>query len=173
MDCRAPVGNIGGIKPLFVRKWHAPICTPGVYSCKKTMTQFRIPMDPDYSFKYLFCLYQNPLCLKATASYSFCIATQGGLNFLIFLNVVFYIAISVSLKIASKYPLHTHTHTHTHIYIIYMLEKGKHLASIVSRGNLNMNWTDSSIGKSARLVIWRSEVRILIQIKIFLLKSKF
>ena len=40
---------------------------------------------------------------------------------------------------------------------------------------LNMNWNgnlDSSIGKSARLVIWRSEVRIPVQVQIILLKSK-
>ena len=41
---------------------------------------------------------------------------------------------------------------------------------------LQMNWNgnlDSSIGKSARLVIWRSEVQIPVQVQIFLLKSKF
>ena len=40
---------------------------------------------------------------------------------------------------------------------------------------LNMGWNgnlDSSIGKSARVVIWRSEVRILVQVRIFILKSK-
>ena len=40
---------------------------------------------------------------------------------------------------------------------------------------LNMNWSgnlDSSIGKSARLVIWRSEVQIAVQVQIFFLKSK-
>ena len=38
---------------------------------------------------------------------------------------------------------------------------------------LNMNWNgnlDNSIGKSAG--VWRSEVRIPVQVKIFLLKSK-
>ena len=38
-----------------------------------------------------------------------------------------------------------------------------------------MNWNgnlDSSIGKSARLVVWRSEVRIPIQVQSFLLKSE-
>ena len=40
---------------------------------------------------------------------------------------------------------------------------------------LNTNWngnSDSSIDKSARLVIWRSDVWILVQVWIFLLKSK-
>ena len=40
---------------------------------------------------------------------------------------------------------------------------------------LNVNWNgnlDSSIGKSARLVIWRFEVRIPVQVQIFILKSK-
>ena len=40
---------------------------------------------------------------------------------------------------------------------------------------LNMNWNgnlDSSIGKNARLVIWRSEVQIPVQVHIFFLKSK-
>ena len=40
---------------------------------------------------------------------------------------------------------------------------------------LNMNWNgnlDSTIGKCARLVIWRSEVQIPVQVRIFLLKSK-
>ena len=40
---------------------------------------------------------------------------------------------------------------------------------------LRMNWNgnlDSSIGKSVRLVIWRSEVRIPVQVQIFLLNSK-
>ena len=40
---------------------------------------------------------------------------------------------------------------------------------------LNMNWNgnlDSSVSKNTRLVIWRSEVRILVQVQIFLLKSK-
>ena len=38
-----------------------------------------------------------------------------------------------------------------------------------------MNWNgnlDSSIGKSARLVIWRSEVRIPVQVQFFIFKSK-
>ena len=41
---------------------------------------------------------------------------------------------------------------------------------------LNLNWNGSlgsSIGKSARLVIWRFKVRIPVQVQIFLLKSKF
>ena len=40
---------------------------------------------------------------------------------------------------------------------------------------MNMNWNgnlDSSIGKNTRLVIWRSEVRIPVQVQIFLFKSK-
>ena len=40
---------------------------------------------------------------------------------------------------------------------------------------LNINWNgnlDSSIGKSTRLVNWKSEVRIPVQDQIFLLKSK-
>ena len=39
--------------------------------------------------------------------------------------------------------------------------------------HLNVDWSgnlDSSIGKSAMLVIWRSEVRIPVQVQIFLLK---
>ena len=41
--------------------------------------------------------------------------------------------------------------------------------------SLNMNWNgnlDSSIGKSARVVIWRFEVRIPVQVQIFLFKFK-
>ena len=40
---------------------------------------------------------------------------------------------------------------------------------------LNMDWNgnlSSSIGKSARLVIWKSEVRIPVQVQNFILKSK-
>ena len=42
--------------------------------------------------------------------------------------------------------------------------------------HLMVDWggnLDSSIGKSARLVIWRSEVRIPVQVQIFLLKILF
>ena len=40
---------------------------------------------------------------------------------------------------------------------------------------LNMSWIgnlDSSIGKSARIVIWISKVRIPLKVQLFLLKSK-
>ena len=40
---------------------------------------------------------------------------------------------------------------------------------------LSINWNgnlDSSIGKSVRLVIWRSEIGIPVRIQVFLLKSK-
>ena len=39
--------------------------------------------------------------------------------------------------------------------------------------HLSVDWSgnlDSSIGKSTRLVIWRSKVRIVVQVQIFLLK---
>ena len=55
------------------------------------------------------------------------------------------------------------------------VKSGKRLAFIVSRGKFEheLEWDlDSSIGKSARLVMWRSELRIPVQVQIFLLKSK-
>ena len=67
-----------------------------------------------------------------------------------------------------------------HVACIFQLLTCKNVEGIwhlsFQEERLNMNWNgnlDSSIGKSARLVIWRSEVRIPVQVQIFLLKSKW
>ena len=57
----------------------------------------------------------------------------------------------------------------------HYLPSFEHVHLPFQQERLNMNWNgnfDSSVGKSARLVIWRSEVLILALVQIFLLKSK-
>ena len=52
--------------------------------------------------------------------------------------------------------------------------KALQVAFVFQEEGLSVDWQlnqDSSIAKSTRLEIWRSEVRILVQVQIFLLKS--